>query len=125
MRRTTAIVAALVTMLPCATAVAQTPAGDAYGGDGQTQGEVINVNPGGEVQGDQEERTEGTPAGETLGQTSDTSGSPTARAASASSSEDGSLPFTGLDVLLIVAGGLALIAAGATIRRLTPPAPRL
>jgi hypothetical protein len=54
------------------------------------------------------------------GGTGDSSGADPVSAAPAATADDGgSLPFTGLDVALLAAGGGVLVAAGIGMRRLT------
>ena len=89
---------ALSVMLMPASAFAQAgPAQDAYGDEGpQIQEQIDNSNSGG---GGEEETV--TPA--------------------AASDEGGDLPFTGLDLALVVGAGGLLVAMGLGMRRLTRP----
>jgi hypothetical protein len=101
-----------------APASVQAQTGNAYGGEGQVLGDVTQGTSG---------ETQGTPAvagkpqvaGEAQsGESPVTAAGP----AQAVSTEGSSLPFTGFDVLLLVAGGLVLIGVGAAMRRMTPTA---
>lgn len=96
-----AIVALVVAIAPGA-AIAQQSSADGYGGEG---GQIQSAL-GGDGNGD---------------------GNGPASAASGGTGEvdDGALPFTGLDLVLVLAGGLALVAAGVTIATLTPRGHRL
>lgn len=120
------------------TALAQTPASDAYGGSGSVPGTVIapeaaEVTPGeaGEapaVLGAIEAGEAPTVAGATAtsppaGAAPATAAGPTAvaRPTATSAAPSGSLPFTGFDLTLIALGGLVLIGIGFGARRLTRP----
>jgi hypothetical protein len=63
--------------------------------------------------------TYGGSGGQTQGQLGDTvSGDPSGTASASGSG--GSLPFTGLDLALMLGGGLVLVAVGASLARLSP-----
>ena len=52
---------------------------------------------------------------------SDDPGSPaSANGGGSGNVDDGALPFTGLDLMLVLVGGLALVAVGVTIATVTP-----
>jgi len=148
MRSPAAVVGLLVVMLVSVpAALAQTPGGDAYGGQGDVQGVVGQggVQPGGPggvqpgggqpggVQGEVREDVaeqgdlQPIPAGENEPRQAPAPGggiSPTeAERTAPDAGAGGSLPFTGFDVLLLVAGGLALIGTGVAVRRFTPTVP--
>ena len=53
-----------------------------------------------------------------VGNTNVSTGSGTGATEAANASSTGTLPFTGLDVVLLVAGGGTLLAAGFVVRRL-------
>lgn len=151
MRTRAAGAIALITMLAGAHAAsAQGPIGQAYGGQGQVAGEVAagsstppSVTPATVTQNGTTTTTTQPSEGPAVAgvKTTVTQGTrdpsaavdppgtgPSAAAAAPVSVFDdagggGGLPFTGLDVLLLLAGGGILIAAGMAIRRLTPPTP--
>lgn len=150
MRTRAAGAIALITMLAGAHAAsAQGPIGQAYGGQGQVAGEVAagsstppSVTPATVTQTGTTTTTTQPSEGPAVAGVKTTvqgtprpsnaidapTGRPTAVAAAPVSVFDGAgdgggLPFTGLDVLLLLAGGGVLIAAGMAIRRLTPPTP--
>jgi hypothetical protein len=82
-------------------AYAQNPVNDAYGGPGNVANEVA------------------TPSQGVKGATLDVA--PTGARGTLQKSRAGSLPFTGSDALLILAGGVALLAIGIGVRRLARP----
>ena len=101
--RGVSILAAVIAVLALAPDAFAQSSGTGYGGQaGATAGEVAQ---GG-----------GTPGGGTAGVTE--SGGAGAAAAEAGSPDDGDLlAFTGLDVALIVGGGLLLLAGGVALSR--------
>ncbi|HEX6390336.1 MAG TPA: hypothetical protein VFZ89_12830 [Solirubrobacteraceae bacterium] len=116
-KRTTLITLLVAMFATAAPASAQT--GNAYGGEGNVLGEVTQgtagvQSPAGNSQGEAGEPREG---GEPA--TASHAAGPGGATAATSGS---SLPFTGFDVLLLIAGGLMLIGVGAGVRRLTATA---
>lgn len=106
LRRLVALAALSLTLLP-ATAIAQTPSDDGYEADGPTvQNQIESGGPGGSPE------------------------SGTNPSASAGSGSDGNekagLPFTGLDLGLLVGAGVLLVGLGAGMRLVLrlPPAVR-
>jgi hypothetical protein len=117
MRSKATVIALVLAMFSCASvAVAQGPAGNAYGGEGAVLGEVES-----ETDGTGSEEAAGTPRDETAG---NPNGEVLAATSSGSGDGSSSLPFTGFDVPLLLVGGIVLIGAGALIRRLTPAVPK-
>jgi hypothetical protein len=105
--RSFTLVAVLALFALPASAVAQ-PSVSGYDNFGpQVQEEIQQQNPADEGGG-------GGPAG------GDDSGAP-APAAAAASDEGGELPFTGLDVALVLGAGLMLVGMGFGIRRMIRP----
>lgn len=104
MKRLTLIMTIIALGLTAATpAYAQTAVNDAYGGQ---QGEVLGtVNSGGG--GGNGPTSESAPAPQQVAAATTTSGS--------------SLPFTGLDVGLLVLGGIVLVGVGVGLRRFARP----
>ena len=112
MRSYATVVALLVVMVGSGSAAwAQTPGGDAYGGQGDVAADVTNRGDLAPVPAGDNEGNAPAPAGGT---------GPARIAASPGSGSGSSLPFTGFDVLLLVAGGMVLIGVGVGIRRFTP-----
>ncbi len=110
MRSFATVVALLVVMVGSGSAAwAQTPTGDAYGGQGDVAADVTNRGDLAPVPAGDNEAQAPAPGGDT---------GPARTAASPGSGS--SLPFTGFDVLLLVAGGVTLIGVGFAIRRFTP-----
>ena len=94
------LVAALAVLALPATALAQ-PSLDGYNPQGrQVQEEIQQDSPGGGDEG---------------------SDNPTATAAAPGDDEGGNLPFTGLDVALVLGAGLVLVGMGFGIRRMIRP----
>jgi hypothetical protein len=117
-------------MLMTASAAAQTPVGDAYGGAGSVGSGVASGTAGSNATGGGTNATagSGTPVpGSGVAQASN-EGSPqatnaegvgTATAAAAKDLRGDSLPFTGFDLMLMLTGAGALLAAGMGMRRLS------
>ena len=105
----TLALAAAISMVAAGTALAQGSSARGYGGTGgNVQGElgpgaVAPLTGGGSV--------DPSGAGGDVGPAG--SGGPTAEA------DSGSLPFTGLDLALLVGGGVLLVATGATLARVS------
>lgn len=130
MKRITFAMVTVALMGAPATTLAQDAAVDAYGGKGGNA--VLGVTETGSGNGTTGQGQAGAgqgQAGAGQGQ-SGTAGVNASAAPSATSSPaatatrsvpSGSLPFTGLDLALIAAGGLLLIGLGATMRRVTRP----
>ena len=93
------LLAVVVAALVLASSAMAAPSVETYGGKGgQTQGQLgANANAN--------DPTHPTGSGQ---------------AASASNDGGGSLPFTGLDLALMLGGGLVLVAVGASMAKLTP-----
>ena len=135
--RTAAALALIAAFAGGSTAVAQEPTLQGYGGQG---GEVLpNVQSGGGtppaqqapagenfVLGDVESGGGNTPAAGVQGDTAEGGAAPTAAAAPAEASKPvarvvGDLPFTGFDVVLILAAGGGLLLLGFALRRMARP----
>lgn len=109
MRSSVAVVAIFMILACEPTALAQSPVGDAYGGEGSVLSEV-NRGSGQAIASDG---------------AVDATGAQEATAAAADPSLDGdALPFTGLDLLLLAAGGVVLIGASGVLRRLAATTPK-
>lgn len=88
---------------------AEGPTDDAYGGQGNVLSEVTSVGSSGEPDDDAE------PGSSRV--SPDVTSIPEAKTAAQKLSSD-SLPFTGLDLLLILGGGALLLSIGVGIRQL-------
>ena len=94
------LLAVVVAALVLASSAMAAPSVDTYGGQGgQTQGQLESNNPAGPGSG---------------------SRAATASGNTASTDTDGALPFTGLDLALMLGGGVVLLAVGASMAKLTP-----
>jgi hypothetical protein len=92
-------------------AAAQNSSVDAYGGAGQAPVSVLGANAT-------------SPPSSNAGSGANTASGAVAGVATPTAavrSPGGSLPFTGLDLLLIAAGGIALVGVGFAVRRFTSP----
>ena len=129
----TLLISILMLCATAAPAAAQAPVVDGYGG---VAGAVEQVAPsataapqssapatGREPAADSGEQAV---AGDQDSSTSSSSGSATRASSSSQAPAEPvqGLPFTGLDLLIIVAGGIALLSLGVLMRRLTSGAPR-
>jgi hypothetical protein len=85
---------------------ASTPAGDAYGGQGNVLDETVSGPPS----------DSGTAPVEATGAAPVTASEP---------ASGSSLPFTGFDVTLLLAGGLVLLGVGVAMRRMARPRVRV
>ncbi|MDX6656751.1 MAG: hypothetical protein QOH62_1544 [Solirubrobacteraceae bacterium] len=100
MRRITLIFSLFATLAISAPAYAQDASSDTYAGKGQVADQVVS---GGD------------------GPTSSSGTAPTAQVSDAQPASSGSLPFTGFDVGLLIAGGVVLLGVGVAMRRMARP----
>lgn len=110
LRRIALLAVVAAALLAPASAGAQAPLTDGYGPDGGVLNEVVGG--GG---GSQPVSTDGGGGGSDPEERRETGSS----TPSANASAGGSLPFTGLDLGLLIGGGLSMLVLGVTLRRMS------
>lgn len=111
------LISLVTTLAVAAPAIAQTPVQDAYNRDAQVAAEVVTGGDGPGAVPAGAGNAGAADAGNTTGNAAATGNVPVRAAASPLRGDE--LPFTGLDVGLVAAGGLMLLALGVGVRRVS------
>ena len=121
MQRLTALAAVLLSLFVVTASASAQSAQDGYGGKQNVQSDVLAEVGTVDEATPASQSTPSTGDGDTDPNTAAGGSSPEGQATEATQVASGALPFTGFDAALMLIGGLALLATGLGVRRLSAP----